>query len=167
MVPYDEGKMKKKTMWIHHAMKNQWGEGDIDEKGRVSRAMREYFGLHPLLNIENDKPIFIHKQTRRHGEPDYSLYFQPEDVLRDWDVFYPDIFVKDVQPIIIVEIDGPVHWQNSKVVRRTNYRNECYEKAGFKFIWLTRVEAREKVDRVFITNLGEKLGIKPSPMPRK
>ncbi len=159
--------MKKKTMWIQHAMKNAYGEGDIDEKGRVSRAMREYFGLHPLMNIENDKPFFIHKQTRRHGEPDFALYYHPEDALRDWDVFYPDIFVKDVKPMIIIEIDGPVHWENSKVVKRTNYRNECYEKAGFQFLWLTRVEAREKVFSHFILNLAEKLGMKPSPLPRE
>ena len=158
--------MKSNKRWIAHAMKNSYGEGDINEKGKVARAFMDYFDLDPLINNANDSPVFINKVTGRHGFPEFEIYLSPQEVLVDWEVFYPDVFVKNVQPMIVCEIDGKVHWENNKAVARTNLRNACYESAGFNFVWLTDIEVREKSMRFFIENLAEKLGMKPRLVPK-
>lgn len=99
--------------------------------------------------------------------PSPKEYPDQYSVILDYDVFYPDLYsAKNESVFRIIEIDGDIHWQKRSAVERTNFRNARYEAAGIPFIWLTDIEAREKEIRWIVWNLAEKLGIKPSPMPR-
>ncbi len=128
-----------KTSFIHKARKEMVNDYDTDEKDRVRKILREKFGLHAL----QDEHLFFDKET---GE-DKILgreSLTKDYIFKRYHVHNPDLLVKDHR--IIVEIDGDIHWKNAKVVKRTNARNEHYQTAGYKLIWLTRDEVRKKSD---------------------
>ena len=149
------------------AQKNSYGEKDIDVKGRVSQIIRKHFGITVFIQVENDYPIFIHKDTGQRDDPDPKIYNSKAKILKEFDIFYPDLYTKYRQPCnIFIEIDGPVHWQNSHAVARTNFRNIALGRVG-KLIWITDVEARTKNQSDLILNLASKLGMRPSPLPTR
>jgi len=131
--------MLVKTQWIHKARKEMVNDYDTDEKDRVRKILYTDFGLHALqdeilfFDRETGMDVFLTESTQ---SKDY--------VFKKFFVHRPDLLIKDHR--IIVEIDGDIHWQNSKVVKATNARNEHYETAGFKLIWLTRDEVRKLND---------------------
>ena len=152
--------MKIQTSWIARAQKNQYGEKDIDQKERIRIICRKYFGINLLIQNNNDFPIFINKRTGVREDPEHLT---KEKILMMYHVFYPDLYTKYRYPEeIFVEIDGSVHWQNSKAVRRTNLRNQELGRIGH-LVWLTDTEARTKIQRDLIWNLAELLHMKPKP----
>jgi len=125
-----------KTSFIHKARKEMVNDFDTDEKNRVRKILRKDFGLHAL----QDETLFFDRETGR------DVFLPPISLTKDYVfkkyfVHRPDLIVKDHR--IIIEIDGDVHWQNSKAAKNTNLRNEHYEAAGFKLIWLTRDEVKK------------------------
>jgi len=129
-----------KTSFIHKARKEMVNDYDTDEKDRVRKILLEKFGLHAL----QDENLFFDKET---GE---DKILGRESLTKDYifkafHVHNPDLLVKAHR--IIVEIDGDIHWKNSKVVKATNARNEHYQAAGYKLIWLTRDEVRKCTDQ--------------------
>lgn len=122
-----------KTQWIHKARKEMVNDYDTNEKDRVRKILRKDFGLHALqdetlfFDRVSGNDVFLPAKSR---SKDY--------IFKKYFVHNPDLIVKDHR--IIVEIDGDIHWQNAKASKATNLRNEHYEAAGFKLIWLTRDE---------------------------
>jgi len=131
--------MLVKTQWIHKARKEMVNDYDTDEKDRVRKILLEDFGLHAL----QDEILFFDRETGM--DVFLTESSQSKDyVFKKFFVHRPDLLVKDHR--IIVEIDGDIHWQNAKASKATNARNEHYEAAGFKLIWLTRDEVRKLGD---------------------
>ena len=128
-----------KTQWIHKARKEMVNDYDTNEKDRVRKILRKDFGLHAL----QDETLFFDRAT---GDDKFlpSKSRSKDYIFKKYFVHKPDLLVKDHR--IIVEIDGDIHWQNSKAAKATNLRNEHYEEAGFKLIWLTRDEVRKLGD---------------------
>lgn len=128
-----------KTQWIHKARKDMVNDYDTNEKDRVRQILRKDFGLHAL----QDETLFFDRET---GEDKFLApkSLTKEYVFKKYHVHRPDLIVKDHR--IIIEIDGDIHWQNSKAAKATNARNEHYEEAGFKLIWLSRDEVRKLPD---------------------
>ena len=157
-----------KKSWIAHAMKNQHGEGDINEKYRVLMILRDYFDLRALMNNANDMPLFFNKFTGACEDPPPTM--AKENIQNSYFIHYPDLGIKNHKQMIVVEIDGKAHWQSSGGVARTNKRNFHYDNAGLHLIWLTDIEARDKIQRELILNITEKLqplGLKPRLLPAK
>jgi very-short-patch-repair endonuclease len=74
-------------------------------------------------------------------------------------VHYPDLLIKNHKPVIAVEIDGPVHWENTKALKKTNERNLHYEAGGIKMLWLTKNDVLVKDQSDLILNVAGKLGM--------
>jgi len=150
------------AQWRNEARKKQEGESDLEQKQKVARIMRTHFGKYCIFH---DLSLAIHKEERWYARVLTESQYHSG-------LFYthkPDLIVPDSSPLIVIEIDGDVHWQNTKSVRNTNERNEHYEFAGFRFIWLTSREV-DNSDELLAYILGEKLskyGIKPTPMKDK
>ncbi len=157
--------MKYNRSWMHLAQKNQIGEGDINEKYRILILLRDYFGLHAQMNNGNDFAIYINKATGYLESP--IGYHSKEAIYKDFHVHFPDLFIKARKTPIIIEIDGPSHWSTARGIKKTNERNEHYTSSDAQFIWMTDAEARDRNTAHVVLNLSERLGLKPSPLPRK
>jgi len=142
--------MKGNKSFISRAMKSQDYQGDIEERGKVLRILNTRFLLNPLL----DETIFISKKTGRMGQPSSR---SKEDLLDHWWPHNPDLYIKHKK--IAIEIDGSVHWQNSRAQRRTNERNEHYSMAGITLVWLTKETVLKCTDEELEIVLREKLGL--------
>jgi len=123
---------------------------DTNEKDRVRRILLTDYGLHAL----QDELLFFDRVTGN------DVYLNQERqtkeyVFKKYFVHRPDLLVKDHR--IIIEIDGDIHWQNSKAAKATNIRNEHYEAAGFRLIWLTRDEVRKLDDLILSKLMGRRL----------
>ncbi len=150
--------MTSKKSYIHQAMKKKdVGDFDLDEKARMMRILNHYFKLNPLT----DEVLFFDKElgdviteeprnmTKEHI---HKLYF----------VHRPDLLIKNFENYLVaVEIDGPVHWQNSKASRRTNERNEHYETGGVKLLWFTRDEVIKGDTLTIISKIAGILKMEP------
>ena len=138
-----------KAQWRNEARKNQQGESDLYEKQKVAKLLRHHFGLYCIFH---DLSLAIHKEERWYARVLTESQYHSG-------LFYthkPDLIVPDSSPLIVIEIDGDVHWQNSKSVRNTNERNEHYDFAGFRFVWLTSQEV-DNTDELLLKILQEKL----------
>ena len=116
---------RKQTRWISF-------HDDTDEKGIVRNIVLDQFDLNAL----QDEVLYFDKVTG-HLAQLTDGYLSQEEILKKFFVHYPDLFIKSLVPQAVIEIDGAVHWQNSKAVHRTNARNCHYETAGIRFVWLT------------------------------
>jgi len=116
----------------------EWEDAhDLDAKNKVSRVMRERLHLFTVF----DKPLFISKVTHQVQLEQPDCYDSRESILKDYVVHLPDLFNK--KHCIVVEIDGDWHFNTRKGVRQTNQRNEDYELAGIKLVWLTSAEVKD------------------------
>jgi len=126
-----------KKRFIHKAMKDKDpGDFDLDEKARIMRLLNHYFKLNPLT----DEVLLFSKNTGKlvSGEP---VGMTKQEMQKWYFIHRPDLLIKNFHNYLIaVEIDGAVHWQNSKACRRTNERNEHYETGGIKLLWFTKDE---------------------------
>lgn len=128
------------NQWIYEAMKSKDPKDfDFDEKQKIHGILKQSFGLNALF----DEVLFIDRQLM-------SVVKSPlfcsskEDVYKLYHVHNPDLLIKNWKGgLLVVEIDGPVHWENSKAVKRTNERNTHYGQAKIKMLWFTRDEVRD------------------------
>ena len=117
--------MKKSLSFIHRANKLATTEIDLIDKARIQNILREYFGVPALM----DEVIYIEKKTGKIGSPDPKIYRSKEEIWHDYFVHLPDLLIKVLPKLSVVEVDGDVHWQNTKAVKRTNARNMHYDNA--------------------------------------
>lgn len=129
-----------KSQWIWRAMAEWEDAHDLEAKSKVSRVMREQLHLFTVFDL----PIFINKFTHQCQLEQPECYESREAILKDYIVHLPDLFNK--KHGIVVEIDGNWHFNTKKGVRTTNQRNEDYELAGIKLIWLTPEEVKQNDD---------------------
>lgn len=143
---------------IHRAMKKKDpGDFDLDEKSRLMRILNHYFKLHPLT----DEVLFFFKSDGR-LVPGTPQYMTKEEMRKIYFIHKPDLLIKNFDDYLIaVEIDGPVHWQNSKAARRTNERNEHYEMGGVKLMWFTKDEVLKGDTLTLIGKISEILRMAP------
>jgi len=116
--------------FIHKAMKD-WDSSDghdSEEKNRIALILRK-LRFYPVF----DRTIFINKQNHTWTDEHPRGYNSKADLLRDYEVFIPDILIKKYN--MIIELDGNFHFNTKKGVRQTNKRNEYYEYAGIRLIW--------------------------------
>lgn len=147
--------MKKE--WIHHGMKGADVQGiDNTEKDKVQNIMREMFGI----SVLSGETIFIDKKS---GQV-FSVQPKAEsknEIFKKYHVQNPDLICYDHDgKVLIVEIDGPIHWQSRKGVRGTTRRSTNYEQAGIQVVTLLRNEVRKKNTFDLIANIGKQLGVK-------
>lgn len=146
---------RKKTQWISF-------HDDTDEKSIVRNVLARRFGLHAL----QDEVLYFDKRTG-HCVAITEGYCSGEEILRKYFVHYPDLFCPQVQPQLVCEIDGDVHWQNTKAVHRTNARNIHYENAKLQFLWLTRNEVFKLNEYELVKLIKDRTEILPSMHIRK
>lgn len=116
-------------------MKEKDADIDIHEKVRVAGILKREFDFNMLY----DEVIFIDKK-------DYKLVKGPdikskEDGFRRFFIHNPDGWVRSKE--VAIEIDGTFHTESPKGIKQTNERNEHYDKAKLKYIWLTKKEVLE------------------------
>jgi hypothetical protein len=149
--------LKSNLSFIHQANKNAVDEIDLIDKARIQNILREYFGVPALM----DEVIYIEKKTGRIGSPDPKIYRSKEEIWHDYHVHLPDLLIKLLPKLSVVEIDGDVHWQNTKAVKRTNARNMHYDNAGITMLWFTRKEVREQSVKEIVLLISQRLRILP------
>ena len=149
--------MKGKKSFINKAMKEKDpADFDLDEKARMMRILNHYFKLRPLV----DEVLFFDKDTGK-LEPEQPVMTK-EGILKYYFVCRPDLLIKNFEDHpIAVEIDGDVHWQNSKAVRRTNERNEHYETGNVKLLWFTRDEVLKDSTATLVSKISGMLKMEP------
>jgi very-short-patch-repair endonuclease len=147
----------KNLAWIHRDRRERYNDYDIDEKFRMIYLLKKYF----KLTAVTDEVLFFDRTTHKRVFVDQSKYESKQELVRHYHVHYPDLVVKNHKPVIAVEIDGPVHWQNTKALKRTNERNLHYEDGGIKILWLTKDDVLVKDQSDLILNVAGKLGINP------
>jgi len=140
---------RKKTQWIKF-------HDDTDEKSIVRNVLASRFGINAL----QDEVLFFNKVSG-HIVSITQEYFDQEEILRRFFVHYPDLFCPYVNPQLVCEIDGDVHWQNTKSVHRTNARNLHYEQAKLDFLWLTRDEVFKLDERELVKIITNRTEILP------
>jgi len=146
--------MKGKKSWIHKAQKD-WDSNDghdLLQKNRICEILRDNHIRHyPLI----DQTIFINKNTFSWQMEHPKGYRSKEDLWKDWEVFKPDLLFP--QKNLIIELDGPFHFNTAKGVRQTNKRNQYYEYAGIRLIWYYTDKVKEMSDGTLYLDLLEKL----------
>lgn len=109
-----------KRSWIHKARKEREGEGDIPEKFKVIRILRDHFDLHGLT-----------------GECicDWEDQALPPKII---EFRFPDIFIKTEQ--IAIELDGEYHGfgDDLTISDQTVQRNLFYDRLGIQCITLNK-----------------------------
>lgn len=119
----------------------EWADAhDLEVKNRLATVMREKLHLYTVFDL----PLFISKVTHQVQLEQPECYESREAVLKDYVVHLPDLFNK--KHGIVWEIDGMWHFNSHKGVKQTNQRNEDYELAGIKLVWLTPAEVKRKDD---------------------
>ena len=140
--------------WIHRAQRG-WDSTDghdTGEKNRIATILRNTNIRHyPLF----DETIFINKQTFKWVKEQPKGYSSKEDLLREWEVFKPDLFFP--MKNLVIEIDGDFHFNTKKGVKQTNKRNEWYEYAGLKLIWYHAQTLKDMSDAQLFLDLVNKL----------
>ena len=140
--------------WIHRAQRG-WDSTDghdTGEKNRIATILRNTNIRHyPLF----DETIFINKQTFKWVKEQPKGYSSKEDLLREWEVFKPDLFFP--MKNLVIEIDGDFHFNTKKGVKQTNKRNEWYEYAGLKLIWYHAQTHKDMSDAQLLLDLVKKL----------
>ncbi len=149
--------MKSNLSFIHQANKKATEEIDLMDKSRIQNILREYFGVPALM----DEVIYIEKKTGKIGSPDPKIYRSKEEIWHDYHVHLPDLLIKLLPKLSVVEIDGDVHWQNTKAVKRTNARNMHYDEAGILMCWFTRKQVRDLSRLELAKIISEQLRILP------
>jgi hypothetical protein len=147
--------VRKKTQWISF-------HDDTNEKSIVRNVLSRRFGLHAL----QDEVLYFDKATG-HCVAITEGYCSGEEILRKYFVHYPDLFCPQVVPQLVCEIDGDVHWQNTKAVHRTNARNIHYENAKLQFLWLTRDEVFKLDERELVKIITSRTEILPRLLTTK
>lgn len=134
---------------MHRANRLRTEEPDLDDKAKVSRILKGYFGL---ATIYHDLFIGIHKRENYWARELTREQLESNDF---WP-HKPDLIVTNYKRPLIIEIDGDVHFFNDRGVRRTNERNQHYEMAGIGLVWLLRSEVQNTDTRLAVI-LAERL----------
>ncbi len=152
----EETLKKKSLQWIHRDRRERHDEGDIDEKFRVVQILKKYFNLDAL----SDEILFFDRITGKPVDLDQSQFESKDEIFHRYIVHKPDLLIKNHKPMIIVEIDGPVHWENTKAMKKTNQRNADYEASGLQMLWLTKDDALVKQQSDLVLNISARLGLR-------
>jgi len=124
--------MSKQWMW--RAM-SEWDDAhDSAAKEVVSRVLREELHIHTVF----DRTIFINKSTGDWQVEHPEGYASKAELLVDWDVHIPDMFSLILG--LAIEIDGDWHFNTAKGRKQTNKRNQNYDFAKIKLLWMTPKE---------------------------
>ena len=140
---------RKKTQWITQ-------HDDTDEKAKVRNILASRYSLHAL----QDEVLYFSKVTGRRVVFTEG-YYTKEEIIKKFHIHYPDLFCPHVKPELVCEIDGSVHWENSRAVKRTNERNCHYEQAGLRFLWLTSMEVLQLNERGLVEIITSRTKILP------
>ena len=135
-------------------MKSWEDDHDTNEKNRLRQLLKKYFGLHAF----QDETLFFSKLTGKLSFIQQQKFKSKEDILRFYHVHRPDLFIRS--RYMVIEIDGIVHWTNSKAVKRTNERNKHYEGANLQFVWLTADEVNYASNAELVDKLALLLNLK-------
>ena len=141
--------LTNKRSWVHRANRLREGEQDLDDKAKVARIMKGYFGL---SCIYHDLFIGIHKRHR------YWMRELTKEQLdsNDYWPHKPDLIVTNHKFPMIIEIEGGVHFFTERGIQQTNERNRHYESAGIRLIWLLKSEV-QNTDTRLASIIGEHL----------
>lgn len=127
--------------WIHKAM-SDWDSTDghdMDDKNRIALILRK---LHFYSVF--DRTIFINKQNHSWTDIHPKGYASKKDLLKDYEVFIPDILIKKYN--MVIELDGSFHFNTKKGIKQTNKRNQYYEYAGIRLIWFYSDKLKDMSD---------------------
>jgi len=145
-----------KRRFVHEADKKREEEQDLMDKAKIARVLKGYFGL---SCIYHDLFIGIHKRHR------YWMRELTEKQLESNEFWphKPDLIVTNSKQPMIIEIDGDYHFNTKRGIKQTNDRNQHYELAGVKLVWLLRSEVQNTDTRLvsILTEKLERFGIKP------
>lgn len=138
---------RKKTQWITF-------HDDTDEKAIVRTILRDKFSLHAL----QDEVLYFNKESGRLVSLGENNYTETE-ILKKFFVHYPDLFCPNTSPQVVIEVDGEIHWANSKVRKRDNARNSHYQQAQLRFIRLRTKEVLQLDEPELVKEIGLQLRI--------
>ena len=107
---------------------------DSECKQILSRVLKDDLHIYTTF----DQILFINKTTGAvtYEQPPECL--SKEDVYANYEVHLPDLFSKP--HALAVEIDGDWHFNTKKGIKQTNKRNEDYDFAKIKLLWMTPKE---------------------------
>jgi len=120
--------------WIWRAMSEWDNAHDLECKKIVSNCLRHELHIYTVI----DQTIFIHKKSGNWQVEHPQGYTTKGELLVDWDVHMPDLFA--LMTGLAIEIDGDWHFNTAKGRKQTNKRNEHYDYAKIKLVWLTPKE---------------------------
>jgi hypothetical protein len=136
---------------IHKARQKQIGSLDALRKDRI----RNIFLKHFELNALEDEVIFFDKETGKLSDVIQSNYLYKEEIYHIYHVHFPDLIIR-TKKLTVIEIDGDVHWLNSKAIKSTNERNLHYEDQ-VNFIWLTNSQVDSLEEEALVGIIKTKL----------
>jgi len=148
--------VRRVQRYIDRAMSMRDSNVDEEDKERVKTLLWKYFQIHALRPLE---PLFFDKITGSLTTLNQSKFTSKEEIFKEYEVFDPDLVFQLDGKTAVVEIDGDVHWKNTKSVKRTNLRNETYYDAGLTMLWLTRENVRGMETEDIVPLISQQLGI--------
>lgn len=143
--------------FIDRAMAARDTNVDEEDKDRVRVLLWKYFGIHAVTPME---PLFFDKKTGQLTLLKQAKFTSKDEIFKKYEVFDPDLVFQMDGKTAVVEIDGDVHWKNTKSVRRTNLRNSVYYNTGLTMLWLTRENVRGMETKDIVPLISQQLGIK-------
>jgi len=140
-----------KTSFIHAARKKMVDEGDLNEKDKVRRILRDNFDI----TVLEDMVLFFSKTNGyRYKNPPKSL--TKEQIFQHFHVIRPDLW--SPTEILAVEIDGAVHWQRTGGFFNDTATTEIYTRGKVKLLWLTKDEVGKNTDAELAEKISGLLG---------
>lgn len=136
-----------KKQWIWRAMAEWTDAHDMQAKQKLQRVLRDELHIYTLF----DPTVFIQKSSGTVTMEQPSGYESKADILRHFYVHMPDMFSRTHN--LAIEIDGDWHFNSKKGVKQTNARNENYDFARIKLLWLTPKEILDSRSDEALTDL--------------
>lgn len=134
-----------KKQWTNHAMKSWGSANDEMPKDRIQRL------LHTLgIGVVFDETIFINKLDFTYTNIQPKAKSKAE-IWSKYEIQVPDII--SLEDKVIVELDGDVHTDTAKGVKRTKFRNGLYRNMDVRFIQFNTKEMMSQDDETVLQQL--------------